>query len=263
MCMNDPRRIEIERLAALTFDAKRERLVKEWADERYKALARVHQSGNAGGYLPALIEWAGNRLKQIIYAQADAYIDAFNACGLPCDDAAERTLRSTASQSAAGSIANVRGDRFVTGHHLGQGVPWHLGIEREMGTAVKEAIARMRMQRATVENAPKSMPSAGHTITIQGANSRVNINSVDNSVNLVEQASSFADLRKAIDAEVGDAMERATIQERLTELELSVDRRSGWEKYAAFMAVSADHISVISPFLPSLHDFIGKLLGGQ
>ena len=49
MCMGDPRRAEIERLAALTFDAKRERLIRVWADERYKATARVNQSGNAGG----------------------------------------------------------------------------------------------------------------------------------------------------------------------------------------------------------------------
>jgi hypothetical protein len=261
--MNDPQRGEIERLAALTFDAKRERIIREWADERYKTVARVHQTHNAGGYLPALIQWAVERLKKIISSQADAYIDAFNAFGLPCDDAAEKTLRSTAIQSAAGSIANVRGDRSVTRHHLGQGVPWHLEIEREMGTAVKEAVARMRMQRATVQNVRKEPPpSVGHTINVQGPNSRVNIDSVDNSVNVVRQGASFSDLRRAIDAGVADAMERATIQERLSELEQAKDQKSGWERYAAFMAITADHLTVISPFLPLLQDHIGRLFGG-
>jgi hypothetical protein len=261
--MNDPRRAEIERLAALSFDAKRERIIREWADERYKRVARVNQSGNVAGYLPALIKWAVERLKQIISAQADAYIDAFNAYGLPCDHDAERALRSTASQSAAGSIANVRGDLSVTRHHLGQGVPWHLEIEREMGTAVKEAIAEMHMQSAIVQNAlPKASASVGHTITVQGPNSRVNVNSVDNSVNVIQQGLSFSELRKAIDAGVSDAFERATIQERLTELEQAADQKSGWEKYAAFMAVTADHMTVILPFLPFLHDYIAKLFGG-
>lgn len=258
--MNDPRRAEIERLAALTFDAKRERLIREWADERYKTVARVNQGGNAAGYLPALIEWAVEWLKQTISVQADAYIDAFNAYGLPCDDAAERTLRSTASQSAAGSIANVRGDRSVTRHLLGQGIQWHLEIEREMKTTVKEAIARMRMQRATLQNAPKTSPSAGHTITVQGTNSRVNLNSVDNSVNVIQQGAYFSELRKAIDAGISDTIERAAIQDRLAELEQAQDRKSGWERYAAFMAVTADHMTLISPFLPFLLEYIGKLL---
>lgn len=260
--MNDPRRAEIERLAALTFDTKRERLIREWADERYKAVARVTQSGNAGGYLPALIRWAVARLKEIISAQADAYVDAFNVYGLPCDDAAEKTLRSTAIQSAAGSIANVRGGRSVMRHHLGHGAPWHLEIEREMHTAVKEAVARMRMQRATVQNRRKEVPSVGHTINIQGPNSRVNIDSVDSSVNVVHKGASFADLRKAIETGVADAMERAAIQERLAELERAADQKTGWERYAAFMAVTADHMTLILPFLPFLHEHIARLFGG-
>jgi hypothetical protein len=130
-----------------------------------------------------------------------------------------------------------------------------------MHTAVKEGIARMQMQRATALNARKEAP-VGHTITVHGQNPRVNINSVDNSVNVVRQDSQFSELRKAIESSVSDGIKRATILERLAELERAPDKKSGAERYAAFMAVVADHMTVILPFLPLLHDHIAKLFGG-
>lgn len=149
----------------------------------------------------------------------------------------------------------------MTRNHLGVGVPWHLEIEREMHTAVKEGIARMQMQRAAVLNARKEAP-VGHTITVNGQNPRVNINSVDNSVNVVRQDSQFSELRQAIESGVSDGIERATILERLAELERAPDKGSRAAKYAAFMSVVADHRTVILPFLPLLHDHVSQLFGG-
>ena len=77
--MSDVKRAEAERLADLTWKAKRERIVRDFGEERNRVINRVTHSGNAGGYLPALIAWAVERLKANISAQADAYIEAFNA----------------------------------------------------------------------------------------------------------------------------------------------------------------------------------------
>jgi hypothetical protein len=260
--MNDPRRSEVESLAATTFRARQERIVREFGDERSRVINRVALTNNSAGYLPALAGWAVQRLRETITAQADTYIEAFIAFNMPCDDAAEKALWSTATGTASASIMNVRNDHSVKQHNRSAlGSPWHLEIEREMHTAVKEGIARMKTQRATVLNARKQAP-VSHTINLHGPNPRVNIDSVDNSVNVVHQGASFPDLRRAVDTGVADAMERATIQERLAELEQATDQKSGWERYAAFMAVTADHMTVILPFLPFLHDHIGKLLGG-
>ena len=139
-----------ERLAELTWKAKRERIVRDFGEERNRVINRVTHSGNVGGYLPALIQWAVERLKASISAQADAYIEAFNAFHLPCDETAEKKLWQAASEFAAGSIMNVRNDRSVKRHRLGLGSPWHLEVEREMHTSAKEAIARLRHQRAAV-----------------------------------------------------------------------------------------------------------------
>jgi hypothetical protein len=77
--MNDRKRTEVERLATLTFKARQERIIREFGEERHRVINRVALTRNAGGYLPALITWATDRLRQQISAQADAYIEAFNA----------------------------------------------------------------------------------------------------------------------------------------------------------------------------------------
>jgi hypothetical protein len=258
--MNDPRRAEVERLATLTFKARQERIIREFGEERNRVINRVTLTHNAAGYLPALIAWATDRLKQQISAQADAYIEAFNAFNMPCDAAAEQILESTATQFTAGSIANVRGDRSVKRHRLGQGSPWHLEIEREMRTSLKEAIARMQHQSAITRNRSKESPM-NQTFNVQGPNARVNIDSIDNSTNVVHQVVPFSELREAIESGISDGIERATILERLAELERATDRESGSKKYQAFISTAANHMALIGPYLPALGHWVHSLLG--
>ena len=61
---------------------------------------------------------------------------------------------------------------------------------------------------------------------VHGPNARVNIDSTDNSTNIVSQGIHFSELRKAIESGVADGVERATILERLTELEMATDREN-------------------------------------
>jgi hypothetical protein len=258
--MNNLRRAEVERLATVTFKARQERIIREFGEERHRVINRVALTHNSAGYLPALIVWAVDRLRQQISAQADAYIEAFDAFNMPCDIAAEKTLRSTAAQFAGGSIANVRGDRSVQRHRLGQGSPWHLEIEREMGTSVKEAVARMQHQSAVIRNRPKETP-VNQTFNVQGPNARVNIDSTDNSKNIVNQGIPFLELRKAIESGVADGVERTTILERLADLEMATDRESGSKRYQALIASAHHHMALLGPYLPALGHWVHSLLG--
>ncbi len=259
--MNDPRRAEVERLAVLTFKTRQERIIREFGKERNHVINRVTLTHNAAGYLPALITWAIDRLRQQTSAQADAYIEAFNAFSLPCDTAAEQTLESTAIQFAAGSIGNVRNDRSVKRHRLGQGSPWHLEIEKEMRTSVNEGIARMRHQSAIMRNRPKESPM-NQTFNVQGPNARVNIDSVDNSTNVVHQGVPFSELQRAIESGVADSAERAMMLERLADLRKATDRESGSKRYQAFIASAHHHMALLGPYLPALGHWVHTLLAG-
>jgi hypothetical protein len=256
--MNSPARVEADRLAADAAKAKLERIVREFGEERYRVVSTVAHGGNAAGYLPALIKWAVDRLRATISAQADVYIEAFNAFNLPCDETVERKLRQSASEFTAGSIANVRGDHSVQRHHLGQGSPWHLEIEREMNKSVKEAIARLRHQSATARNRQKEI-TVNQTFNAIGPNSRNNINSTDNSTNVVHQGVPFTELRKAIESGIRAGTERAELLEKLTALEAANDRESASQRFQAFVGAAADYMTVVGPFLPALGHWVHNL----
>ena len=92
---------------------------------------------------------------------------------------------------------------------------------------------------------------------LHGPNARVNINSQDSSVNIinVESEKLFADLRQTIQEEIG-----GNEQEKLLELLSQAERSEGEpdfsESYAKFMALAANHASVLSPFFPALSQLL-------
>jgi hypothetical protein len=257
--MSNPRRAEVERLATSIWDARREQIIHDSDEQRSTPHRTAAARGNLAGVLPALIRWASTRIRELIGAEADAYIEAFNAFNLRCDDAAEKSLRDDAQQMTAGAISNVRGDRVVHSLHLGQGVPWHLDIEREMSISVREAVARMRSQRAVVDNHPKEV-GVSHTFNIHGANARVNINSTDQSTNVVHQGVPFEQLRTAIQSGISDGVERANLLQRLQELEAATDQESRSRRYQDFIALAANHMTIIAPYLPAITHWLQSAL---
>jgi hypothetical protein len=94
------------------------------------------------------------------------------------------------------------------------------------------------------------------TIHVAGTNSRVNVNSEDNSVNVAADTV-FGDVASALRKGVNDPQK---LQEILSALEEMKRERGGSEflkAYQKFVGVCADHIGVISPFLPALTSMLG------
>jgi hypothetical protein len=99
------------------------------------------------------------------------------------------------------------------------------------------------------------------TLNVHGPNARVNIGSTDNSTNVVNQGIPFSELRKAIEANVADGVERTAILERLADLETATNRESGTKKYQEFISTAANHMALIGPYLPALGHWVHSLLG--
>lgn len=89
---------------------------------------------------------------------------------------------------------------------------------------------------------------------IIGANARFSINSVDNSTNIIDSAPSekFKALREAIRTRIQDERDRQNLLENATELENHAGTEGFLESYQLFIALAADHMSVIAPFIPAL-----------
>jgi hypothetical protein len=122
---------------------------------------------------------------------------------------------------------------------------------------------QIRLEKARVQGtrvAPQKEFSMNQIFNVHGPNARVNIDSTDNSTNTINQGIHFSELRKAIESGVADGVERATILERLADLEAATDSKSGSERYQAFIASAHHHMALIGPFLPALGHWVHALL---
>ncbi len=164
--MTHATRQQIENFANDAFSVARDRILADYAQK----LSQVRRTGNRGAYLPARIELEKERLRTLILARADAWLEAFELFGVPSDAQAEKDLQTCALQMAGGSIAAVRGDLRLRAGRLriaeeGRGIPWHLEIERSMNTTLKEGALRLRRQQVTSKYAKgpsqRELPAEG------------------------------------------------------------------------------------------------------
>lgn len=97
----------------------------------------------------------------------------------------------------------------------------------------------------------------GATVTqnfhLHGPNSRVNMNSTDNSVNVTSLSNdkTFVQLREAAQS-ISDESERTKIISRLDDLETSRGTTGFLSAYQSFIGTVADHMTVFGPFIPVL-----------
>lgn len=98
------------------------------------------------------------------------------------------------------------------------------------------------------------------TYNLHGTHSRVNIGSQDQSTNIsyAQTVSAFADLRQVIENQIADAGERSAILAKVDELESTAKTSAFIPKYQEFVALAANHMSIVSPFIP----FLTALFGG-
>ena len=88
------------------------------------------------------------------------------------------------------------------------------------------------------------------TYNLNGVNTRVNIQSTDNSINIQTSAESvFDDLKEFIKHHIP---ENAKVLSAVDDLETAKGKGNFREKYIAFVSIAADHLGLLSPFLPVL-----------
>lgn len=93
---------------------------------------------------------------------------------------------------------------------------------------------------------------------LYGANSRVNNSSTDQSINIVELSSDdlFDKIRNQLKSNIEDETERKELRELVNQLENSQGTGKFNEMYTKFITSAANHMSVISPFIPALSQMI-------
>jgi hypothetical protein len=89
-------------------------------------------------------------------------------------------------------------------------------------------------------------------VHVSGANARVNIRSTDQSTNIALAGNLFASIREAIATEILDAQEQTRVNALLDRVEAARDKTSFISAYQMLIGTTADHMTVLGPFLPAL-----------
>lgn len=110
---------------------------------------------------------------------------------------------------------------------------------------------RAKVRKKTAINHP---PSVSNNYHVTGNNSRINVDSSDSSTNTVNasEAALFNDLKKAIELHIEDEEQRRLILERVTDMEAAHKTPHFKAKYEALIQQAANHIIVLTPFIPQL-----------
>lgn len=99
-----------------------------------------------------------------------------------------------------------------------------------------------------------SVNAARSVYNISGPGARVNIGSVDKSVNVVtvSTAELFSRIREKLPPDVSPE-----VRARLDELEAARGTPEAVSAYQRFMAAAANHMTLLAPFLPALAQVLG------
>lgn len=89
---------------------------------------------------------------------------------------------------------------------------------------------------------------------VTGENSRININSTDNSMNVINKSSDelFEEIRDIVNKNIQNNEE---IIKTINEMEKNKDKDSFMDSYQKFISSMSNHMTLIAPFIPALSQF--------
>jgi len=198
-----------------------------------------------------------DRIRALAEARLSTTIEGYERHGIEIDDATatslcfdimgevDRMIKQAQVQGPQVPIQNAESLYLpALGRHLGISVEW-----------VRTQIDRRRL-------VPNRNERPTVIYSVQGDNSRLNLNSTDNSANIVvkSDAELFTKLRDRVKTEVVDEAEQKKIIDAATALEQSQGKPSFAQRYTDFIAVAANHMAVLAPFIPALSEMLRHVL---
>ncbi|SNZ10642.1 hypothetical protein SAMN05421503_1818 [Terribacillus aidingensis] len=95
---------------------------------------------------------------------------------------------------------------------------------------------------------------------LNGANSRVNNNSTDNSLNIVNSSPDelFDKLREQVSQHIEDPEIKRSLRQHISEMEANQDSPNFTVAYTKFINSIASHMTIFSPFIPALTQMLSN-----
>ena len=200
----------------------------------------------------------GKHIDDLVQARLNGLLEGYELHGVPLDE--------QLAANATREVMNLKSTLLLSAHKVVTNV--------DMGLATPEQFAQLvqgecRISRASVDVqverrrlSPKKESSVTNVYHVHGHNPRWNVNSTDNSVNVVTISSEqvFSNLRQELTSRVTASDELKDILEKLALLEKAQASPSFASRYSEFISASANHMTLIAPFIPALTEMLHKAL---
>jgi hypothetical protein len=247
--------------ARTAYAAASERILRERQDD----LAKMHTEmaargiGRSGMVVAETARISGEKIRALTEARLDGILEGYELYGVVIDDLTAVNICDEVMQGLNQTVIASRKHSFVGVPASAAGVYPQL-VAHNVG--VSAAWVKTQIDRRRLVPKKNERPSVTTIYYVQGDHARWNVNSTDNSVNIVTKSSAefFTTLREQIESGIPDGDERRKILEASTALEESHGKAPFAQRYTDFMAAAANHITVIVPFIPALTEMLHKVL---
>jgi hypothetical protein len=232
-----------------------EAITKEINEKLIALRTRAAANGtlHSGSTISGAAKLHGERISRLLDARLEGILEGYELYGVPLDEERASRLLEIIMHDRETLLEFTR-----TPDKLDIGIltpdAFQSLVDGECD--ISRASIRLKIERRMMKKNPSNVTQVFHL----AGNARVNTNSVDQSVNVVMSSSEeiFANLREVITSGVqGD--EKAEILARLSDLEAAQKSPSVLQLYTEFIAVAANHMTLIAPFIPALTEMLHKV----
>ena len=262
MSMDPNQAIEKARQFARTrYNGELENIVREHEQKKVEMRAQMAAHGMimSGNMIHQNAQIDASQVRAIIESRLDALLEGHELYEVAIDDQMAVNLCDEVIQGMNQLIYNCKCPTFGGSAPTGLESQYPKMVAQAVGLSanlVKTQIDRRRLM-AKKNEGPTTIYS------VQGDNARLNVNSNDNSVNIINTKSPdefFAAMRQRIEADIADGEERKKIVEALASLQAAHAKPSFAQHYTEFVAAVGNHIKILTPFIPALSDMLHKVL---
>jgi hypothetical protein len=197
-------------------------------------------------------------INKLVQAKANALLDGYELFGAEIDN----FIEIEANELRWALIKAISRDPNL----LPNRVPDRDNFERLLiantDGIVETAICEIE-QRKVIPKLRKPLPPVHNFYHLHGNNSRVNIDTTDQSVNVVNVTNEelFVHLRQLL-SEKTSKRDQDRVLEKLDALEAAQNSPTFAQCYTEFIASAADYVTLLTPFMPALAEMVRKAVSG-
>lgn len=229
--------------------------------EEYKRRAAARGTILSGATVQEIAKIQGQQIVRIVRAKAEGLLDAFELYGADIDD----SILQQATELLGDMVSAISNAISILPPSAPTGDMFRRLLYVNTGPILDTLSCEIEKRKLMPKLRPGSsvVQHVHHEYHLHGDNTRVNLQSTDNSVNVVNITNTelFVRLRQVLTENTTGAT-HALILEKLDALEQAQNSPTFAQRYKEFRAAAADYLTLLSPFIPAFMDMLHRAVVG-